>query len=317
MPVFEVLDGGLLTTVQDEGRAGWGHLGVRRAGAADQLAMAAANLLAGAPIDVPVLEMTLVGPRLAVLADVTIGLAGADMEALVLEEDRALAPGRGYRLRAGTTLAFGAADDGARCYLAAGGGLDVKAVLGSASTDPVAHLGEGLDRALTAGDSIAVRDGGASTERCWPQGTASSGAMDSGPAGLAIVEGPHLSRLPTAVREALVEQEWTVSLHADRAGLRLEGDPIDEVAGIDLVSAPMIPGAVQLPPSGQPIVLMPDAPTVGGYPVPAVVAEADRPRAGQLRGGDRLRFRWIELVEARRLARRQAEHLAAVAASFA
>lgn len=299
---LEVLRAGLHTTIQDAGRPDHGHLGVRRAGAADELAMAAANLLAGAPAGAAVVEMTLLGATFAVRSDCLVGLAGADMDARVPEEGRALRPGRSHRLRAGTTLELGGALDGARTYLALAGGLEAEAALGSCSTDPVAGFGGHGGRALRAGDVLASRatPPSGARKRAWPAGTPSSGVVaGEGPREVHIVPGPHSASLGPEVARGLVGHAWTVSARSDRAGLRLEGEPLGGLAPGDLVSLPMLPGAVQLPAGGGPIVLMPDAPTVGGYAVPAVVAAVDRPTLGQLRPGDVLRFRWLDVAAAR------------------
>ena len=187
----------------------------------------------------------------------------------------------------------------------------------SASADPVAGFAGLAGRPLAAGDLLDVGTGNGAGERRWPDGAVSSGIVSGGaPVELAVVAGPHLERLPSGFGDEMVGRTWTLSPRCDRAGLRLEGEPLD-TGEIDLVSLPMLPGAVQVPPNGLPIVLMPDAPTVGGYPVPAVVAEADRPRTGQLRPGDTIRFDWIDLAEGRRRAREQVERLAAIAASLA
>ena len=122
-----------------------------------------------------------------------------------------------------------------------------------------------------------------------------------------MLEGPHGGRMGATVRDALVGTTWTVSARSDRVGLRLDGEPIALHGQTPLASLPMVPGAVQLPPGGLPIVLMPDAPSVGGYPVPAVGARVDQPRLGQLRAGDEVRFVWIEMEQAARW-RHDADH---------
>lgn len=315
--MLEVVEPGLHSTVQDAGRAGWGHLGVRRAGAADTLALAAANLLVGNQPDAPAVEMTLLGGSFALTADTLVGLTGADMGASIAPGSRPLSPGASYLVRSGSHLVFEGAEDGARTYLALAGGIDVPTVLGSASTDPVAGFGGLGGRVLQTGDVLTVREPKGGTERRWPSLVPSSGVSELDlPVVVRIVPGPHLEAFPFAAEEALVEQTWTVSPRADRVGLRLDGEPLAGADVLDLVSLPMLPGAIQLPSSGQPIVLMPDAPTVGGYPVPAVVAAADRPLLGQLRPGDGLRFRWVSLDGARRAMVEQRERLAAVAGSL-
>lgn len=294
---------GLSSTIQDNGRTGFGHLGVAQAGAADVLAMAVANVLAGNRPDATVVEMTLLGGMFGVSSDCVIAIAGADMEAGVVEDGRHLQVGRAHELWQGTTLAFGAAIDGARTYLALAGGVRADVVLGSGSTDPVAGFGGLAGRTLREGDGIESAGHRLRSPRVdgpWPDGVPGSGiATLPGPREVAIVPGPHLERMRPHVRDALVDTVWTVTPRSDRVGLRLEGTAIDDAGDLDLVSLPMLPGAVQLPADGHPIVLMPDAPSVGGYPVPAVVAMVDRPVMGQLRPGDEVRFRWTDMETAR------------------
>lgn len=207
--------------------------------------------------------------------------------------------------------------DGARTYLAVAGGVEVSLALGSAATDPTAGLGGIEGRALRVGDKLAIGPSQVRAERAWPAGVPSCGIVGSAtPATVAIVPGPHLAALPSGTAAALATSVWTVSARADRVGLRLEGVPLAGADVLDLVSLPMLPGAVQLPPNGLPIVLMPDAPTVGGYPVPAVIAESDRHLTGQLRPGDSIAFEWIDEREARRRSRDRALRLAAVAAEL-
>jgi biotin-dependent carboxylase-like uncharacterized protein len=318
--MLEILEPGLQSTIQDGGRPGLAHLGVPRSGAADPRALAAANLLVGGPVDGAAVEMALLGATFAVRGACVIGLAGADMDARVPEEDRTLAPGRAHRLATGTTLACAGATDGARTYLALAGGLLADRVLGSASTDLAAGLGGIGGRALRTGDVLvagpaaAVAKAGAR----WPEGIASSGVMPGdGPRILRVTPGPHVERLEGRLVEALVEQPWRVSPRSDRMGVRLEGAPlsVDGTLGAhgDLVSFPMLPGAVEVPPDGRPIVLSVDAPTVGGYPVPFVVIEADAPAVGQLRPGDPVRFEPVDAATARRLALEASDELRRVA----
>ena len=310
--MLEVIEPGLLSTIQDRGRPDQGHLGVARAGAADDLALAVANLLLGNAGHEPALEMTLLGASFAVRADVLVGLSGADMEAHVPEEGRALATAMSHRLHAGTTLVLGGALDGARTYLALPGGIVAQHALGSASTDPVAGFGGIEGRSLKPGDIIepAASPDRVSRERVWPSGVPAAGVVPGdGPRFAEVVVGPHLDVMAAAVRDSLVQPAWTVTPRSDRVGLRLEGPAIADLGAAALVSMPMLPGAIQLPPNGLPIVLMADAPTIGGYPVPAVVCQVDLAVMGQLRPGDRVRFSWIDVDAARRRARDRALRL--------
>jgi antagonist of KipI len=317
--MLEVIEPGLQSTIQDAGRRGLAHLGLRRAGAADPRALAASNLLAGNRAGDAALEMALLGATFAIRRACVIGLAGAEMDAHVPEERRALAPGRAYRLGAGTTLVCGGAVDGARTYLALAGGIAADVVFGSAATDLLARIGGLGGRALQAGDLLAPGRPVDAVEEVptatWPSGIVASGiARGDGPRIVGVSPGPHTDR-DVGVLGALVEATWTVSPRSDRVGLRLDGalSAIDadgrELPG-DLVSLPMLPGGVQVPPDGRPIVLLVDAPTVGGYPVPAVVIEADLPVLGQLRPGDELRFEVVDAETARERTVRATEDLA-------
>ena len=316
--MIEVVEPGLYSTIQDAGRDGWGHLGVRRAGAADPLALRAANLLAGNAPEMPALEMTLLGGSFAFTVDTLVGLAGADMTATIVGQPRRLAPGASHLILAGSRLVFAGATDGARAYLSVAGGFDVPTVLASAATDPVAGFGGVEGRTLLAGDVLVAGPDASMRERRWPSDVPSSGVSAPGSSVVVrVTEGPHVGALPEATRVALTEQTWTVSTRADRVGLRLQGTPLRGAEALDIVSMPMVPGAIQVPAGGRPIVLMPDAPTVGGYPVPAVVAAADLHLLGQLRADDELRFRWVSLDAARRAAAEQRTRLATIAGTLA
>jgi antagonist of KipI len=318
---LEILDPGLLTTIQDAGRPDWTHLGVPVGGACDTWSLAVANLLAGADAGAAALETTIAGPTLAVREATTIGLAGADLGGVVRETGRRLVPGRCHQLRPGTTVAFAGGDPGAgaRAYLALPGGISVPEVLGSASTLTSAGLG-GIDgRAIRAGDLISARvQGDAITgERTWPW-------LESDPIATLPADGSLTLRIvpgPAAGEDALLEDAWRVRPDSDRIGLRLE--PADAglaaIAGAsagELLTHGVVRGAVQLPRGGMPLVLLADHQPTGGYPVVAVVARADHPRLGQLRPGAIVRFRAITAEDARTAVAEQAAALARGAAAL-
>lgn len=312
--MLEVLGPGLHTTVQDGGRPDAAALGVPRSGACDPLALAAANLLLGNAPDAAALEMTLVGPELAVREACVVALAGADLRATVPEDGRRLRPGTSHLLRPGSTITFGAARDGARGYLALAGGVDVPVVLGSRSTAPVGGFGGLEGRPLAEGDQVRPAHpevlglGG----RSWPGPGGSSGvALHVGPRTVHIVDGPHAAEFPPGAMALLLETAWTVTPRSDRMGVRLAGPPLPPAEGPEPASLGMTWGAVQVPAGGAPIVLLADHPTVGGYRVIAVAASADRPVLGQLRAGDEVRFARIDVARARRLANDAEEALRA------
>jgi biotin-dependent carboxylase-like uncharacterized protein len=303
--MLEVLGPGLHSTVQDGGRPDASALGVPRSGACDPLALAAANVLLGNPPDAAALEMTLVGPELTVLAPCVVALAGADFQAKVPEDGRRLRPGTTHLLRAGCTVSFGAARDGARGYLALVGGVDVPPVLGSRSTAPVGGFGGFDGRPLDEGDRLRPAHPGALGlgGRSWPGPGPSSGvSVHLGPRTVHVVEGPHAVEFPAEAMELLLGTAWTVTPRSDRMGVRLAGPLLPPADGHEPVSLGMTWGAVQVPAGGAPIVLLADHPTVGGYRVIAVAASCDRPVLGQLRAGDEVRFVRIDLVRACRMA---------------
>jgi biotin-dependent carboxylase-like uncharacterized protein len=314
--LLEVRSPGLLSTVQDAGRPDAAHLGVPRSGACDSLALAAANLLIGNEPYAAALELSLLGPELAVLNRCHIGVAGADCEAIVVNSGRRVGPGTSASLEPGDTLRFHAAVDGARGYLALPGGIDVPHVLGSASTAPVGGFGGLGGRPIAAGDRLAARSlsvAGAA-ERRWPGPGPGSGVIAGDrPRTVRVLPGPHADAAGPDTFERLISPVWDVGPQSDRMGIRLDGPPLGGAVASDLVSSGVAWGAVQLPPGGRPIVLLADGPTVGGYPVVAVVASVDRPVLGQLRAGDRLRLVAVTLDEAREALRGAAQDLAEAA----
>jgi antagonist of KipI len=321
--VLAVRSPGLLSTIQDGGRAGYGHLGVPVSGACDPWGLAVANLLLASPPDAPALEVTLVGPELVARDDCAVALGGADLGAHVPEEGRALHPGGSYRLRAGSTLRFGEPRVGVRAYLALAGGVAADVVLGSASTYLTARLG-GIDgRALVPGDILrAARPAGHdAVGRVWPASVPLRPGLDQDPRAVRVVAGPHHGLSGGAMYERLCTGEWHVHPRSDRMGLRLSGPSLTDggsgargPAPEGLVSQGMVWGAIQVPPEGGPIVLLADHQTVGGYPVVAVVITADRPVIGQLGPGDRCVFRPVTMEEARRAWLERTEQLRQAAA---
>jgi biotin-dependent carboxylase-like uncharacterized protein len=312
---LEVIEPGLLTTVQDGGRSDWTHVGVPTGGACDRPSLAVANLLAGNPPGAAALEMTLVGGAFRAMTSLRIGLAGADLGGHVRETGRLLAPGQAHLVAAGSTIAFpGVADPnaGARAYLAMSGGIDVPVVLGSRSTALGAGFGGLEGRAARSGDVIVATG---ETDRAfgppnstqaedsshpWPESVwpADDADHDTG-APIRIIGGPWRGS------GDLVGNSWRVAAGSDRVGLRLEGPSIRLHDPADLPSFGLIPGSIQVPPDGVPIVLLADAQTTGGYPVMAVAIAADMPRLCQLRPGTEVHFAETTIAAATDALRRQ------------
>lgn len=299
----QVLKPGLLTTVQDAGRPGHAALGIGRAGAMDVAAWRLANALVGNTHGEAALEITLLGPTLRFAQAAVIALTGAVPAVDV--DGRALPGWTCCRVPAGATLRIGGLARGCRAWLAIRGGIALPPVLGSRSTDLHAGLGPFGGRALRKGDVLPVA-GGASLPSL-PAGEelhVASWRLDPRPwfddgAPLALLPGRHLDALDDTARRALFDPAgFSVSRAANRTASRLDGPRLALRTPLELVSEAVLPGTMQLPPSGQPIVLMTEAPVTGGYPRIGQVATVDLPRLAQRRPGDAVCFRPATLDEA-------------------
>jgi antagonist of KipI len=295
----------LFTTIQDRGR--WGHQasGVPVAGPMDRDSHEAANAAVGNPRDAATLEVTLAGPELRFDHGAVVAVAGADISASV---DGTALPGHSACVvRPGSTLHFGERKRGARAYVAFDGGIDVPRVLGSRATHALSGLG-GIDgRALTAGDRFPLgvqgpveADLSASarlrrTRRSAPGevGQVRPGGPEGPPlrpsVRLRVLPGPQDDRFPSAAMEQLRRSRFRVSPQSNRMGYRLEGERLPAAMAPEMISGAAFTGGIQVPPSGEPILLMADRQTTGGYPQIATVITADLPQAGQLAPGD-----WVE-----------------------
>jgi antagonist of KipI len=307
MNVLEILDGGLLTTVQDTGRRGYQRYGVPASGAMDLLALRAANRLVGNPDDCAALEATLLGPRLRVLAPVTLALTGGDLGATV--DGRPAPRWESFDAAAGATLAFSGVRDGVRAYLAVAGGLDVPVVLGSRSTYLRSRLGGLEGRALKAGDllrAVGVRPVIDAAGRRVPE---EDRPVYGHAHRLRVVLGPQDDEFTPAGVRTFLSSTYAVTPQSDRMGCRLAGAAIEHASGPDIVSDGTPPGAVQVAGDGMPIVLMADRGTAGGYTKIATVISADLPRLAQAAPGDSVRFEAVSVGEAVALLSEQARWL--------
>ena len=283
-----VLRPGLLTTVQDLGR--WGHqsLGVPVAGPMDPVAHRVANALVGNPVDAATLETTLIGPDLRFGQETVVAIAGGDLWPML---DGAEVPiGAPLRCPSGSVLRFGDRRSGARAYVAFDGGVEVDPVLGSRATHVMSRMGGVQGRALRAGDRVAL---GPPTARAKTRPF--SAPRSKGGARLRVLPGPQADHFDGSALDALQRKRFTISAQSDRMGYRLLEAAIAGHRLGDMISDVMLMGGVQIPPSGEPILLMADRQTTGGYPQLAVVITADLPLAAQLAPGD-----WIEFEVCRR-----------------
>lgn len=312
---LSILRPGLLTTVQDLGRPGYQHLGVVVSGALDALALRVANLMVGNAEGAAGLEITLLGPTIRFEADHLIALTGAGLSPTLAGQPAPMH--RPVAVRAGTVLAFGAVRAGCRAYLAVAGGLAVPQVLGSRSTYLRAGLGGWHGRALLAGDELPVGTLLPAARRLGqllaPAGLSAPWVAARWTPGPALCPRPHAQPLVRAVRgleyeqftEASQRAFWrelfTITPAADRMGYRLQGPVLQREIATELLSSAVTFGTVQVPPGGQPIALLADAQTTGGYPRLAQVITADFPFLAQARPGQALRFQEVSLAEAQAL----------------
>lgn len=297
--LLEVLEPGLLTTVQDAGRKGWARYGVPPSGPLDEAAFTAANDLAGNPPDAAALEITLTGPALRVGRECLIAVCGAEFDLWVGVLPVPL--WHAVYVRAGQIVTFGARRRGARVYLAVSGGIALPPFLGSQATYLPGGFG-GLDgRALRAGDRLplgatTMRNPAQSAGRVWP--VERRPPYTPQPT-LRVVLGPQDDYFTAEGIATFLDSAYQLTSEADRMGARLQGPPIAHRGPTGSVSDGVVAGSVQAPPDGQPIVMLADHQTTGGYPKIATVIRADLPLLAQCLPGDRIRFAAVTLAEAR------------------
>jgi antagonist of KipI len=314
-----ILDPGLMTTVQDLGRFGYQKDGITPGGAMDPLALRVANILVGNEEREAGLEMTLKGPKIEFLHDSLIAICGADLSPRIA--DFRVPNWCAISVKEGSILTFGDNRWGCRAYLAVSGGIAVPEVMNSKGTYLRAAIG-GIDgRPLKTGDDVPmgsdrtatfqVRAGGPmpfalSERRMRPEDALEFYERDRP---LRVLRGPHWDLFDERDRGVFLHEMFEVSASSDRMGYRLSGPLLDSSKRDELISSAVLSGTVQVPPSGEPIVLMADRQTTGGYPMIGLVATADLPLVAQLRPGDEVRFEEVIIKWAQTALRSQAGRL--------
>ncbi|WP_194911749.1 biotin-dependent carboxyltransferase family protein [Catenulispora rubra] len=281
-PELVVLAPGPLTTVQDLGRPGLAALGVGASGAADRRSLRLANRLVGNAEGAAALELTLGGLQVRVAGAAIVALTGAPCPVTV--GGRSVGMNGPIAVRPGEVIVVGTPAEGVRTYLAVRGGLAVPAVLGARSTDTLSGLGPEPVRAGSVLPIGSETTGFPLVDQAPVRGLA-------GDAVLRVVPGPRADWFDPDALRTLGADPYLVTAESNRIGVRLDGPELRRTESAELPPEGMVRGALQVPPSGRPVLLLADHPVTGGYPVIGVVADEDVDRAGQLRPGDRVRFR--------------------------
>jgi biotin-dependent carboxylase-like uncharacterized protein len=309
MKLLEVRAPGLLTTVQDLGRQGFGALGVSPSGAADAVALRIGNRLVGNHEGAAGLEMTLLGGTFRFPDGAVIALAGSDFGA-ALDEAR-LAPWTSAAVKPAQTLTCGATKSGARCYLCVQGGIEAARLLGSAATHLLSGLGGMQGRALHKGDVLNI---GAPKEafRTFRKRSVSARALEQWKPrrSLRVTDGPQTDWFNEAAKQTFYGAAYRVTEESNRMGIRLEGTALTGTETGEMVSEGVSLGAIQITAGGLPIILFVEQQTTGGYPKIANVISADLHSLGQLRPRDEVRFERVEMETARALLAEQEKLLA-------
>ena len=313
--MIDVLEPGLLSSLQDCGRPGFAQWGIGRAGAADRPALQLANALVGNDPDACAIELTLRGPRLRLLRAARIALTGAPLPRATCN-GVPLAMWQAQACPANSVLELGPMPAGCRSYLAIAGGIDVPPWLGSRSTDLNAGVGAWDGRAVRAGDHLPLGADKALASH------APRWSLDPRPwfdrfSELRLLPATHTVQLDDASRDALTSNSFQLRADSNRVGARLQGPVLQLRAPLELVSEAVIAGTMQLPPGGQPIVLLNEHPVTGGYPRIAHVAAVDLPGLAQRRPGDMLRFAWVTPAQAQQAYERRQRLLAQLLADIA
>lgn len=293
IPILKVLKPGLQTTVQDLGRVGYQQYGISPSGAMDTFSMQMANILTGNSLGEAVLEASLTGPTLEVLADLVISFCGGNFSVTVDGNEAPM--WKSMRIKKGQILSLGAARQGARGYLSVAGGFEVPLVMGSKSTYLNGGFGGVEGRSLQKGDilygnpifQIPLKFVHPSVIPPYEK------KME-----VRVILGPHQDCFARESIQAFLSEEFVVTPQSNRMGCQLKGPRLEHIEGPDIISDPVPLGGIQVPASGQPIILLAERQTTGGYTRIGTVISVDIPVLAQAAPGTSVRFREISLEEA-------------------
>ena len=291
---INVLKPGFQSTVQDLGRNGYSHYGISKSGAADDLSIRLGNLIVGNNENAASIEMTLVGGEFKFDIDSTIVLTGSKFAAMI--DNKSIPFNEAIKISANQTLSIGQTMEGARCYLAVKGGIDVTNVFSSKTTHLTSKMG-GIDgRALIKNDQLMI---GKSMTGVAP--IVYNNILDINMSKLLIIKGIQENYISKLTWKKFLNQEYKVSNLSSRMGIRLEGESLNLENNNEIITEGVPLGAIQLPRSGNPIISFVEHQTTGGYPKIANVISSEMHKVGQLKPGDKFKFELISLDEAEKL----------------
>lgn len=299
--MIEIINPGMLTTVQDFGRVGVMKNGFTQNGAMDRYSMTVANRLCGNCDSAPVLEITVMGITAKFNKDCIFCLSGADFSSKL--NDNPIRTNKAYKASNGDVLTMGSAKNGMRSYLAVSGGIVGEYVMGSASTDLKFSLGGYQGRRLKAGDVLQIGIGSFPLDDIEKWQIAENSYEDN--IQLRVVLGPQDKMFTADDIRLFLSQEYTVTPQADRMGVRLSGKPLQSKSGMDIISDGIVLGSIQVPNSGEPIILMADHQTTGGYAKIATVISVDLPLVAQARPNSKIHFKAVSIDVAEREVKKQ------------
>ena len=312
---LKIIQPGMLSTIQDRGRYGYQRFGMPTAGAMDTFALRAANALLGNDDNAACIEATVLGPRIELLADTRIAITGSNVSPRL--DGEPIPMWQSVIVKEGSRLEFRGPSDGMRAYLAVAGGIDVPLTMGSRATYIKAAIGGVDGRPLRAGDVLnAFGDGSdlpPSSADFPPESIPKYGSSHE----LRVVLGPQDAAFTQAGIATFLSATYTVSINSDRMGYRLEGAPIEHTDGPDVISDGTPLGGIQVPGDGQPIILLADRGTTGGYTKIATVISTDLSKVAQAMPGHTVTFKAVSVEEAQEIHRRQEALLNSIRGSAA
>lgn len=297
MAAFRVLQPGLFTTIQDLGRYGYESQGVPTSGAMDEFAFRIANILLGNEENAPALEITMLGPTLEVLEDVAVAITGAQLPVEVNGKKRTV--WTSFPLKKGDVLSLGAVSSGCRAYLAVNGGFKADVAMGSASTYTRGKLG-GLEGRPLKKEDLLFRELGNKPARFYRVDERYVPTYKN-VAEIGVILGPQDDYFDEENIRLFLNSTYAITKDSDRMGYRLEGPQIRAKQKHDIITDGIVPGVIQVPASGNPIIMLKDAQTTGGYAKIATCIWSDLPKLAQLKPGDKVKFIAISVEEAQKL----------------